>query len=43
MTKKYDTWMGYSCDLIKKALDYIEKGHSKEEASLIFEYVFSEL
>lgn len=36
MTKKYDTWMAYSCDLRKKALDYIEKGHSKEEASQIF-------
>ncbi|WP_194844939.1 IS630 transposase-related protein [Candidatus Rhabdochlamydia porcellionis] len=28
--------MAYSYDLRKKALDYIEKGKSKEEASQIF-------
>ena len=28
--------MGYSVDLRKKVLDYIKKGHSKKEASKIF-------
>ena len=36
MTKKQSTQMAYSYDLRKKALDYIEKGYSKEEASQVF-------